>query len=453
MEKKETLKNVSHLKITSTGTWNNFSYEDKIKWIKDNPHICLHPFQTHQMQVEFDGQRNPQLQKALFKHTCCCSVVGNSSIEQIASNVTQGQLGAECQQCVDSEATTGTSERTLSLMNTAEDVVNTFLETGEVNSHHYKIKFSNLCNLACKTCSPTFSSKYATTHTLTVPVQLNKDISLNNNHWHLITKHILASADKKKHITVTLLGGESLIQPGAIKLINWIVENNIQASLSITTNLTKLNSDIIDALAHFENVTVAASIDSVGENYEYIRWPAKFADVEENIAKLVNIPNVTMIVQPVWSLHNIFYINEILDWWSNWFTKNKALQIVNVAMYRPQHMTVESLPPQYRLYLLEILERAISHKVFDNNNNSVLKYYINELISFFQTDRVVHDQFELFLYDTAKQDQKTKGNMKFGNSKLYRILSSSHRLMLDRHPNLHLLPLQQKNLYQTGLPL
>jgi len=290
------------------------------------------------------------------------------------------------------------------------------------------------------------SSKYAQTYKLNVPQKLYQDISYNDNIWDSITSSIANACETYQSVTVMILGGESLIQPGAVKLIDWLTDNKLPVALSITTNLTKLDTKVVERLRHFSHIEFALSIDSVHHNYEYVRWPAKFSDIEKNLSVVSAYTNASLTIQPVWSLNNIFYIIDFLDWWYHWFNTNREIPIKPVVVHRPPSITIQNLPTRYRAQLLAILEHALKHDIFKSQMQLPFYHYLLELTDFLQTDHVTHDLFDLFLYDTAVQDNATRSNFAQGNQKFYNILTDSDQELFKQHPNKSLLA-RQKMLY------
>jgi hypothetical protein len=235
-------------------------------------------------------------------------------------------------------------------------------------------------------------------------------------------------------VSVALFGGESLIQPGAIRLINWLVDNRLSDKiiLRLTTNFTNLKQNIIKNFDKFKTVSVCASIDSVDENYGYVRYPEKFTTITDNLNFIIENKTNTKInfyITPVWSLHNIFYINDYLDWWATWFAQNdiRNILIKNVSMSEPHIMTVQNLPVEYRQDLLSIVSQALTHKIFENPRHTGLKEYLLGLVSFLSSKTIVYDKFTEFLKQTAQDDGLTGLSMSIGNAKFYNILSDAHK--------------------------
>ena len=195
------------------------------------------------------------------------------------------------------------------------------------------------------------------------------------------------------------------------------------------SNFTNLRKNIIDNFDKFKSVTICASIDSVGKNYSYVRYPETFDTIESNLSLILENSNISFYVTPVWSLHNIFYIADYIDWWYDWFNKNNLLNIPisNVSMSDPHIMTVQNLPVEYRKALVAILEYSMAHELFNNKIHSQFYEYLKGVTEFLSSDNIVYDRFDDFLKQTAKDDQNTKANMATGNEKLYNILNDQHK--------------------------
>ena len=158
-------------------------------------------------------------------------------------------------------------------------------------------------------------------------------------------------------------------------------------------------------------------------------------------------------VQPLLNLNNIFYIVDIVDWWHDWFTSKSidCISIDPVMMFRPHHMTVQNLPVQYRADLVKCLQLALIHPMLQNSQ-TILKDYLQGVLEFSQTSNTVYDQFELFLFDTARHDLANKTKMHIGNKKFYQLLSNKHKTLLDQfyhRLDSNLLPTEQQRIYRN----
>jgi len=440
----------SNLLVTST-------QEEKMQWINENPHICIYPWQNLSVQTDFNGSHDVGSQVAQLVTSCCCNLLVNNqdnNITEVKESIRAGKLHPSCEKCHMSEKIYSHSERIAGLANISPDDLLSFVKTELVSYHTLSIKFSNLCNLSCRSCSPTFSSKYAQTYNLTVPQNLFTDLADDNIAWDQIIDY-LKTIQSESEIVLSLRGGESLIQPGAIKLFNWLRSTNLlsKTNLDVTTNFINLNTPVVKLFNEFKSVTMHASIDSIYENFEYTRWPGKFNQVTENLNFLLANKKINFIVQPLWNLNNIFYILDYFNWWKEWSENyNYPIIINNINMHRPYHLTIENLPIEYRPRLLELIKKILNHPLANNN---VLQNYFNGVHTFLESEQVVYDQFELFLYETARQDIVNSTSFELSNKKFYNILSNNHKTLYNYFKttqDINVLPVSQQ-LVKYRLPL
>jgi hypothetical protein len=65
------------------------------------------------------------------------------------------------------------------------------------------------------------------------------------------------------------------------------------------------------------------SIDSIGESFEYIRYPASWKQVEENLFKIreLDFDNCWFQLGVTIGINNIFYLQDLIDWRDQYFAK------------------------------------------------------------------------------------------------------------------------------------
>ncbi|MEC7568388.1 MAG: twitch domain-containing radical SAM protein, partial [Bacteroidota bacterium] len=162
------------------------------------------------------------------------------------------------------------------------------------------IKFGNNCNLKCKMCFPYNSSElYKEWKALgwdASDKDPNKDTSWRFYEGYLEEdykwpkdksnlKKLMeaASASQILHIT----GGEPTIQPEFYAFLKYLIAKDKakNITLELVTNSTKIHPSLFDLLGKFKTVMLMISMDAVGRTYEYIRYPANYSKVYENILK------------------------------------------------------------------------------------------------------------------------------------------------------------------------
>ena len=101
--------------------------------------------------------------------------------------------------------------------------------------------------------------------------------------------------------------------------------NNVVVSYN--TNGTVLpDQEIIELWKQAKLVKIYFSIDSIGDSFNYVRFPADWKQVESNIIdgffKIADL-NIVFSVGPTVNITNIFYIGDII----NWVEKNIAYNL------------------------------------------------------------------------------------------------------------------------------
>ena len=412
--------------------------------IEKHPALCVFPYSTLDVRI------NEQSKAEIFQ-TCCCNLKadqfeatpGADPFAEIKAMQNQGQWPVACKNCKWEEDNGGQSERLRAFVEIPLDRLESFVESRHIEEYELRIKFSNLCNLACRSCSPYESSTFARVTNAVIPDEFENDISDSNPHWDFITKTILQKHNQYRYFFVHLIGGETLVQPGMHKILTWMIDQGIadRVNLRITTALTvNPREELLEQLSQFKSANILLSIDSVGENYSYVRWPARFEKIQRNINTLIDYklgerPIWNCAVSPVFSLNNIFYIDDWLDYWHNWYQQrgfafhNYAANLVAETV----HLDIQALPEQYRAKLIELLNACLSHEIFQAWPEQMRGIYnfINTTIGELQTADQQLDLWEKYLKHTAYFDKKTNMNFAVSNQRFYDLLSVEHRELFE----------------------
>jgi hypothetical protein len=202
------------------------------------------------------------------------------------------------------------------------------------------------------------------------------------------------------------------------------------------------SDELMSLLSQFKSVDINLSIDSVGENYQYVRWPARFSKIETNLAALIGydtklvvkngrkirIPKWKCAVSPVFSLNNIFYINDWLDYWHQWYNQHGIVFhnfVANLTM-QTNHLDVQALPAQYRPHLAAQLKQCLTHPIFETYpvHLAAIYTFLTLTIAELENNQYQPELWEKFLMHTAYFDQKTKLSFAEFNKRLYNILTT-----------------------------
>lgn len=174
------------------------------------------------------------------------------------------------------------------------------------------IQADTTCNGGCLICGPWNSSYWQSEITkyqglVSVP---------NKVDLPALTNRIFDAIDTSELRLLQFLGGEPFLSDVDIAGINRIA-NPAQCTLKYTTNGSIFpKSDRIDQWKRFEKVKITLSIDGIGERFDHLRYPLKWAVVENNIHRMQNqLPsNTEFSINHSITPLNILYYDEFLQW-------------------------------------------------------------------------------------------------------------------------------------------
>ena len=194
------------------------------------------------------------------------------------------QDGSRCTPCYELETTTNSfdiiSDRIFYLKELKSVDKSIYDTTANFDLHTIDVRWSNLCNFACVYCSPEFSSKWTaelnTNHTVPSDIQRNA-----------FKNYIFDNVKNLKH--VYLAGGEPLLMKENLELLQLLKQYNPLVNLRINTNLSKVDTKIFDMICTFPNVHWTVSVESIEEEFEYIRYGGKWVDFVDNLTIIKNL--------------------------------------------------------------------------------------------------------------------------------------------------------------------
>jgi sulfatase maturation enzyme AslB (radical SAM superfamily) len=239
----------------------------------------------------------------------------------------QNKWDLGCQNCKSLEKSNLPSFRTG--MNSGLGIYNKINLTGPAR---IDLMFDISCNLACRSCgthSSTFWQKHLKNHGAWKP-----PISTPGKKNDIITA--LSNLDLSNLRQLVFCGGETLLGKDYWEIANWLGDNVPNAKQKLTlcfqTNGTQpileKNYKIIEK---FYLVKLHVSIDGIGTKFEYLRWPATWNQVAENILHLKEtVPsNVMFVIEETISVFNLPYQHEVDNWVINNFSTNREGDMVN----------------------------------------------------------------------------------------------------------------------------
>ena len=272
------------------------------------------------------------------------------------------------------------------------DLISTTQDDGTVeqmNLAYFDIRFSNLCNMKCRSCGPHFSSKWAE--------DINgKPEVVEINHqdmWEEI-EDVLPTIEE-----IYFTGGESLFMPQHYRLLDMLIERGLKPRLTYNSNATRLSlkgKHIQDYWQHFDRIFYCVSLDQVGPKAEYTRngqtWDTVFKNLcwirdnfEHSYEKGVVIqPNPTISILNVMDLRYI--INFLFE---HNIPTDYDINLSNVLV-GPEFLSITILPEHLKAKAkenLELLKQDIDAMDMYPQRKDFLHSGIDNIINFmYNTD-------------------------------------------------------------------
>jgi hypothetical protein len=218
---------------------------------------------------------------------------------------------------------------------------------------YWDLRFSNLCNLRCRSCGHIFSSAWHQDQVkLAGPewAKKHKPLFWAGRHQTDIWEQLLPHIDYVEQIYFA--GGEPLMMDEHYRILEELERRErFDVRLIYNTNFTQTKLGdryVFDYWKKFESVAVGASLDAMGMRAEYIRKGTDWGVVEDNRRRMMETcPNVDFYISPTLSIMNAWHLP---DFHKNWVEKGLIrAQDLNVNILQdPEYYRIDIAPIKYK---------------------------------------------------------------------------------------------------------
>jgi organic radical activating enzyme len=307
-------------------------------------------------------------------YPCCHAEMGvgqvgncrTNTLEEIWQDLPMAQLrkdmlsetpNAACGRCYEQEASGFFSGRKSANKHHGHHVKK--LESNPFEMTYWDIRFSNLCNLKCRSCGHIFSSQwYQDQAKLAGGDWKDRNTVLNyagrteTDMWSQLEPHL----DYVEQIYFA--GGEPLLMEEHYRILDELERRGrFDVRLIYNTNFTHTDlkgRSVFDYWKKFHSVAVGASLDDMGNRAQYIRKGTNWAVVEQNRRDMMaTCPNVDFYISPTLSIMNAMHLP---DFHQNWVDQGLIrAQDLNVNILQdPAHYRIDIATVEYKARLTEI---------------------------------------------------------------------------------------------------
>ena len=388
--------------------------------MKDNGVFCILPF-VH-LHINTQGNVKP----------CCIAPtisenvgkVSDSTIEEIFNSDKMKQLRLDmingvsrpdfCNSCYRNEKAgfeTYRKSMNEAFSDSVEPLLNSIQEDGylEPKLKYLDTRYSNLCNLKCRTCGDKYSTTWSKEHA-DMGLTDYKELKAYKGNDPLENQYVNVER-------VYFAGGEPLIMPEHYETLRKIIDTGraSEVELAYNTNMTKLNYNkqyLPDLWKQFKLVQLGLSIDNVGERANYIRHGnVKWNKIEQNIKTLREYSNIDFTLSPTISMMSAYTVTDM----HRYLVENNIIRNIDQIrfnlLHEPSYYSVKILPDSIKK---EIQAKIADHIIWIEENNGsqktinefqTLSEYLNETwTDFEQKAWTPHFIKTTTTYDTVRNE-------------------------------------------------
>jgi hypothetical protein len=149
-------------------------------------------------------------------------------------------------------------------------------------------------------------------------------------------------------------------------------ELNPDVNLRINTNLSKVDTGVFDAVCQFKNVHWTVSVETIEQEFEYIRFGGRWSDFLDNLNTIRQLDH-KISFNMLWFLLNYDTVFECVDYLKGLGFHNNSFIIG--ALLTPDYLNIRHLPEN----VLHLLELKLQSKIDENPGYLLEDSYRNML--------------------------------------------------------------------------
>jgi MoaA/NifB/PqqE/SkfB family radical SAM enzyme len=271
---------------------------------------------------------------------------------------------------------------------------------------HVDLRWTNSCNQACVYCGPEYSSKWAQ--------ELGEKVKSNKEARQEVKDYVFENITQLEN--VYLAGGEPMLMKENLEFLQLLKEKNPDCTIRVNTNLSTTETGIFELLCSFKNVHWTVSIETIEEEYEYVRHHGSWKDFVANLDIIRKLDHKISFNMLHFML-NYDSIFECVDYFkSKGFHDNSS---VIGPLYEPAHYNLLNLPE----HMIDSVKEKLKNKLQENPQGYLKNSYKNLLYYFSNTPW--EKNISLFLETTKTQDNRRNIDSRKVFTKLYKELDAN----------------------------
>jgi organic radical activating enzyme len=341
-------------------------------------------------------------------------------MQDVRAKMLKGEAVKGCTRCYEQENSGFFSMRMSANKHFGHHIALTDNPIPPMKMIYWDIRFSNLCNLRCRSCGHIFSSNWYDDQVKLLEIEQG-----NADKWKTRNTRINFAGKTEDDIweqlepqidnleQVYFAGGEPLIMEEHYRLLHELIKRKrTDVRLIYNTNFSQLTykkTNVLELWREFDSVSVGASLDAMGAHAEYIRKGTKWSQVEKNREQMLEIcPKVDFYISPTLSIMNALHLPQFhREWVNRGFLQPQDLNI-NI-LQDPEYFRIDAFPFQYKVDIQEAyLEHIEWLKPLDKLTRATIGF--ESAINFMMADDKSH-LLPKFFDRTSKLDRVRNENI------------------------------------------
>ena len=258
-----------------------------------------------------------------LNHESMEQVFNGEKMKKMRVNMLEGKKCKECVKCYDQEKSGFFSLRLSSNKHFGHNIplVHNTLPDGKADFviKFWDIRFTNLCNMACRSCGTWFSSNWYEDHKkITGSPPNHAKIMKVGRSTNDIWEQLLDQFDNVEQFYFA--GGEPIIMEEHYRILKELDKRKMyHVRLIYNTNFSKTafkDIDVFELWNKFESVSIGASLDAEGPRAELMRKGTKWDEIVANRKRMMQVcPKVDFYISSTVGLINSLHVADFHRSW------------------------------------------------------------------------------------------------------------------------------------------
>lgn len=311
-------------------------------------------------------------------------VWNSDSYKQMRLKMLSSEQCNECKSCYQSEAAGVNSFRQsvnrdyAEFLNFADDT-NPDGSLDAMKLKYLDIRWSNICNFKCRSCSSTYSSSWATEDNKQgqhKPVFIFAGGENNDFLYDQIRPYI---SEVKE---IYFAGGEPLLMDKHYDILEHLIATgNTNIKIRYNSNLSSLkfkHTSVLDLWQQFSNVHLNVSVDSWNDRAEYIREGTVWNTLKQNMKSIkAECPHIHIGISTVVSAFNVYTLPEFTEYMLSNQLVDSSTAASFYCLINPNFYSFDIFDSQTKNNIIE----KLSNRQYNNYFTPQIKNVIQHLKS------------------------------------------------------------------------